>query len=515
MSPRIQWMRKSFVHLILFFSYHFAGQLLALEQHASSNQTPSVIVIFGATGDLTARKVLPAIYHLAQDGHLSENTVIVGIGRREYTNLTFRAEIRAKMDPFSKTKITDVLWNTFEKKLFYCRVNFESDESYRELHRFLLDIDEEFGTQGNRIYYLAIPPSSFSNVIEKLQTHQLIYDPGLSDEKGSKVIIEKPFGSDLNSALELQAQISECLDESQVYRMDHYLGKVGVQNLYALRFENALFEPLWNHQYIDHIQMTHSEEIGIGSRARFWEETGLLRDVFQNHLIQILSILAMEPPQDFNPREIHREKIKLLNAIRAFPLEELDRYVIRGQYGPGQVRGFMLPGYRQEEDIPHESTVETFVAAKLFIDNDRWNGVPIYIRSGKRMPVQTTEIVVAFKEIANGQEVPEALFIRIQPSAGIFLRIASKVLGVDHLSFGTSLPVDYEKLILDCIRGDHSSFVDAQEQFAAWRLFTPVIDHWKISSPKTFPNYEAGTWGPEEADALIGDDGRKWQRIEK
>jgi glucose-6-phosphate 1-dehydrogenase len=509
-----------FIFLFLIFSCSNALQLFA--EDGKTKPDPTVIVIFGATGDLTARKVLPAIYNLANSDNLSENSVVVGIGRRDYTDLTFREQMREALDKFSRNKVSEAFWSSFEKKIFYHRVNFESDEGYKDLHQFLLKIDRDFGTQGNRIFYLATPPSSFSKIVEKLHHHRMIYDVKTSKEKWSKVMLEKPFGHDLDSAIQLQTQIAKYLDESQIYRMDHYLGKVGVQNLYTLRFENIFFKPIWNNRYIDNVQITISEQIGIGSRARFWEETGLLRDIFQNHLLQLLSLVAMEPPQSSHPKDIHREKINLLHAIRPFPSKEVDKYVIRGQYGAGKIDGADVPGYRQEKDVPENSIVETFVAAKMFIDNERWEGVPFYVRSGKRLAAQTTEIIVTFKEDASVHRLPNALMIRIQPDPGVFMRMISKTpeLGVkiDPIVigyqldpyFGKSSPEAYEKLLLDCLLGDHSAFVDAEEQIAAWHLLAPVIDHWKTSSTR-FPIYVAGTWGPEEADVLLSNDGRNWQ----
>ncbi len=457
---------------------------------------PSTIVIFGATGDLTARKVMPALYHLAESGNLSENTVIVGVGRRDYDNASFRALMR------EATKASETSWKDFEKRLFYQRVHFESDQGYEDLRSLLRDLDRDFLTQGNRLFYLATQPSAFATIIEKLHAHDLIYDPKVKTSLGkwSRVIIEKPFGHDLESAVELQGQIAKYLDESQIYRIDHYLGKAGVQNLYTLRFENVFFEPIWNNRYIDHVQITMSEQIGIGSRSKFWEETGLLRDIFQNHLLQLLSLLAMERPQSL--QEIHKEKIKLLKAIR--PFSDLEHTVVRGQYGAGEIDNHAVPGYREEKGIPAHSLVETFVAAKIFIDNERWKGVPFYVRSGKRLASQITEIVVTFKENQN------TLVIRIQPDPGVFLKMLpnndSVVMGYPI----DSSPEAYEKLIFDCIRGDNGSFVTAEEQIEAWRLLAPIIDHWKTSSLKEVPHYEAGGWGPKEADDLLERDGRMW-----
>lgn len=496
-------------------------------QNVENETSPCTIVVFGATGDLTARKLLPAIYNLAHEGHLSQNTAVVGFARGEHTNETFRTRMGEAVDQFSRTKLRDTdFWANFENKIFYNQSDFEQDQGYQNLQQLLSEIDQKVGTQGNRIYYLATPSSHFSTIIKKLHENHLIYDSKSSDRKWSKVIIEKPFGNDLDSAMDLQKDISKYLNESQVYLMDHYLGKEGVQNLLTLRFENALFEPLWNNKHIDNIQITLSEDIGIGSRASFWEETGSLRDVFQNHLMQLLAIIAMEPPANFDAFHIHKEKIKVLNAIRPFPLNELDSHVIRGQYGPGEINGKSVLGYKQENGVLESSTAETFIAAKILIDNSRWEEIPFYIRSGKRLPKQTTEIVVTFKsENQSDKDFSNALFIRIQPNAGLFLKTLSKVpmlnKSIKPVIFGyssdaffkTSSPEAYEKLFYDCIKGDQSLYVAAEEQFAAWRLLTPVLNHWKLHS-ENIQNYEAGTWGPSSADQMLGENGHQWQLLE-
>ncbi len=502
---------------------------LEQEQTIQNNHpsAPCAIVIFGATGDLTARKLLPAIYHLAHEGHLSEQTMIIGFARGSHTHESFAQLMENAIDQFSRMKSKDLtFWNQFKNKIFYQQSSFENDEGYQELEQLLAEIDQKYGTQGNRIYYLATQPSYFPTIIEKLHAHHLIYDVNQEKDKWSRVMIEKPFGSDLQSAIQLQAQLSKHLDESQIYRLDHYLGKEGVQNLIALRFQNALFEPLWNHQFIDHVQITLGEEIGIGSRANFWEETGALRDVFQNHLMQLLALVAMEPPQDFHFASMQEERIKVLNAIRAFPLAEIDNHVIRGQYGQGVVQSVVVPGYKQEKGVSSQSTAETFIAAKLFIDNPRWEGVPFYIRGGKRLAKQTTEIAIIFKKHAFSlHQDSNVLFIRIQPNAGIFLKTVSKVPGLDHFIapvlfgynpeaiFGKSSPEAYEKLFCDCIRGNSHLFVAVEEQLAAWRLLTPVLEYWRKHATQEISTYDAGTWGPAAADYLLLQNGHQWQLL--
>lgn len=521
--------------LVLRINYTLQGASIAQpieielpHQNFENEITPCVIVIFGATGDLTARKLLPAVYNLVYERHLSEHIAIVGFARGKHTHKTFREQMSEAIDKFSRTKFRDIgFWSDFENKIFYNQSDFEEDQGYENLQKLLWEVDRELGTQGNRIYYLATPSSHFSIIIKKLYEHRLIYDPKSLNKKWSKVIIEKPFGSDLDSAMDLQKDISTYLDDSQVYLMDHYLGKEGVQNLLTLRFENALFEPLWNNKHIDNIQITLSEDIGIGSRARFWEETGSLRDVVQNHLMQLLAIIAMEPPVSLNASHIHEEKIKVLNAIRPFPLNEMNNYVVCGQYGPGEVNGVSIPGYKQEKGVLDTSMAETFIAAKIFIDNFRWEGIPFYIRAGKRLPKQTTEIVVTFKNQnpAINQTLSNAIFIRIQPNTSIFIKTLSKVpmLGknIKPVLFGynsdsffkKSSPEAYEKLLYDCIKGDHSLYVEAEEQFAAWRLLTPVLNYWK-SRPEKIQTYDAGTWGPSSADQILMENGHQWQLLE-
>ncbi len=476
------------LRIILLFLVLKTSALVA----APSAAPPAAIVIFGATGDLTARKVLPAICRLAEEGKLSDNTIVIGVGRRDYTSSKFRELMGG---------------GAFAKNLYYHRLDFDKGEAYEELKAVLQQLEKEKGTTGNRLFYLATHSNSFAPIIEKLSEHGLIYDG--SDKKWSRVVLEKPFGHDLQSAIELQSEISKHLDESQIYRIDHYLGKAAVQNLLAFRFKNTVFEPLWNKQHIDHVQITISEEIGIGTRAHFWEETGLLRDIFQNHMMQLLSIVAMEPPSSLGSEEVHAEKIKLLKAVRPFPPKAIDRHVVRGQYGPGKLKGQTVAGYRQEKEVPEDSNVETFTAAKLFIDNERWRGVPFYLRSGKRLNVQNAEIVIYFKNSLN------KLLIGIQPQPGVFLKIAGN--GEDPLFMGYQLdakscPEAYEKLILDALVGDQSTFVGAEEQLVAWKIWDPVIEHWNSSMERRISQYASGSQGPKEAETLITEDGRKWEQ---
>ncbi|MBA2726931.1 MAG: glucose-6-phosphate dehydrogenase [Parachlamydiaceae bacterium] len=513
---------KSWIYIILFaftilhaeyFQPIVPNPQLASEQLESR---PCVVVLFGATGDLTTRKLLPALYNLAKEGHLSDNTVIVGYARRGLSNDTFREQMEKAIDQFSRSKLGDrTFWDEFKNIIIFHKGEFDNDSDYEDLDKLLSKIDDDYGTSGNRIYYLATQPSYFPKIIDNLHKHKLIYEP--SDTKWSRVLIEKPFGDSLQTAIDLQKHISTRLHENQTYRIDHYLGKEGVQNLLALRFENRIFEPIWNHEQIDNIQITLSEDIGIGTRGNFWEETGALRDFFQNHLMQLLAIVAMEPPQELNAESIHIEKIKALKAVRPIAPQDFDRFVIRGQYGEGS----NILGYRQEQAVSKTSNVETFMAATLFIDNERWKDVPFYIRGGKRLPKQLTEVAVTFK--SQSGKPANTLFIRIQPDMGVFFRILSKTPGiaidkVEPVTFGFTLsssfstpsPDAYEKLFHASILGDKSLFVDPQEQIIAWQLLTPVLQHWNSISPLDFPNYSPGSWGPDAAEKMLHENGHQW-----
>lgn len=521
---------KFFISILFFLLIAIHGMFASIitseyvSEVAQNNAktTPCAIVIFGATGDLTARKLLPALYNLAKEDHLSEQTAIVGFARGPYTNETFRERMHEAIHQFSRSKpIDQEFWNLFQNKIFYNQADFEEEYGYKNLQNQLMDIDQKFSTNGNRIYYLATAPCHFATIIKKLYEHHLIVN--CDSQQWFRIVIEKPFGTDLDSAINLKEEIAKYVDEDQVYIMDHYLGKEGVKNLFSLRFENSLFEPLWNNKHIDHVQITLSENIGIGSRAQFCDETGTLRDIFQNHLMQLLALIAMELPQSLDSYDIHREKIKVLNAICPFPLDEIDNYVIRGQYDAGHINGVHVPAYKQENGIPENSTTETFVAAKIFIDNDRWKGIPFYIRGGKRLPRQTTEIVITFKNPhpLSDSTPPNRLFIRIQPNPSIFLKTQSKVHIIKKnvqpafLSFSSnhSSYEAYEKLFYDCIQGDRSLYVDVEEQFSAWRLLTPVLNYWK-THPETLQHYDAGTWGPSGSHELLQKNSHYWLLLE-
>lgn len=494
---------------------------------------PCIMVIFGATGDLTARKLVPALYNLARDGQLPGHFACVGFARREKTNEAFRKEMLDAVNQFSRQRPVDPeVWKAFSEQLFYHVSEFHEDQGYEKLAALLKTLDTQFGTKGNRVFYLSTQPSFFPLIIEKLSKNHLIYDPNQVQDKWSRVIIEKPFGHDLASAQQLQKEISQHLDESQTYRIDHYLGKETVQNILVFRFSNSIFEALWNNNHIDHIQITVSEEIGIGTRGRLWEESGMVRDIVQNHMVQLLSLVTMEPPASMKANAIHEEKVKVMQAIRPLPLEHLAEYAVRGQYGPGYIDGQEVKGYRQEDNVDPHSNVETYAALKLFVDNWRWSGVPFYLRAGKRLPKRATEIAIIFKKAPgylfhlNGKRnEPNTLVIRIQPDEGISLKMNCKIPGLSNLIqpvkmdfqygtyFGSTPPEAYERLLCDCMAGDNTLFARADEALLSWKLLTPLLERWAAEKPDDFPNYASGSWGPKSADQLIERDGYQWRII--
>lgn len=491
---------------------------------------PCIMVIFGATGDLTSRKLLPALYNLAREGFLPANFACVGFARREKTDDGFRAEMKSAVNSFSRIKPEDKLWQQFSEQLFYHQSEFHEDEGYEQLKVLLAKLDERFGTKGNRVFYLSTPPSYFSDIVQKLEQHGLIYNFNQVQDKWSRIIIEKPFGRDLKSALELQKELTKHLNESQIYRIDHWLGKETVQNLFVFRFANPIFEFLFNNHHVDSVQITVCEEIGIGTRGKFWEEAGMLRDIVQNHMMQLLSLIAMEAPAAMRSAPIHDEKVKVLNSIRPFTISELEQHAVRGQYGPGIIENQEVKGYRQEDNVAPDSTVETYVALQLFIDNWRWTKVPFYLRAGKRLRKRATEIAVFFKNVPGfvSQQIgkhlnPNAIVIRIQPDEGISLRINCKVPGPTSpiqpvemdfrygSYFGAAAPEAYERLICDCMAGDSTLFAREDEVIASWRLLTPLLDYWESVKPTDFPNYPAGSWGPAEAERMLAKEEREWR----
>lgn len=494
---------------------------------------PCIVVIFGATGDLTARKLFPALYNLARDGQLPSHFVCVGFARRPKSHDEFRTEMKEAISQFSRVKpLDETLWHSFSNQIFYHQSNFDDDEGYKGLHKALSDLDKKFNTKGNRVFYLSTQPSFFPDIVARLSKHDLIYDPHKVKDKWSRVIIEKPFGHNLQSGRELQHFVMDHMAEQQLYRIDHYLGKETVQNLLVFRFGNSIFESFWNSHYVDHVQITVGEEIGIGSRGAFFEEAGILRDIVQNHMMQLLSLVAMEPPANLSADAIRDEKVKVLQALRPIDMEHFSKYVVRGQYGPGFVNGETVKGYREEDKVNPESSVETFAALKLYIDNWRWADVPFYLRAGKRLPKRATEIAISFKHVPNilfakGSHAIEnnVLAIRIQPDEGISLKINCKVPGPSSpiqpvkmdfrygSYFGLTPPEAYERLICDCMLGDGTLFARGDEVLASWKWISPVLERWQELGASDFPNYESGSWGPKAADDLLEADNRSWRLI--
>ncbi|HET7034866.1 MAG TPA: glucose-6-phosphate dehydrogenase [Thermomicrobiaceae bacterium] len=491
---------------------------------------PSAMVIFGASGDLTMRKLMPALYNLAVEGLLPPGFGMVGYARRPYTTEEFRQHMREAVDEFSRRRPVDrEVWQSFEQGLYYVSGTFENPDGYHRLEAQLEQLDKERGTAGNRVYYLATPPDAYETIVDNLGHGGLV---NTHPESFYRLIVEKPFGFDLKSAIALNDHLQTVFREDQIFRIDHYLGKETVQNIMAFRFANGIFEPIWNRNYIDNVQITVAESIGIEGRGGYYDETGALRDMAQNHLLQLLSVIAMEPPIAFEANEVRDEKVKALKAIRPIDPAEVDQYTVRGQYGPGWVSGHPVPGYREEPKVSPESMTETYVALKLIIDNWRWAGVPFYLRTGKRLPRRVSEIAIEFKQVPHPlfppsvieQMEPNVLAIRIQPDEGVSLKIAAKVPGprlrlrsvnmgfLYGTAFFVESPDAYERLLLDAMKGDSTLFIRRDETEAAWRPITRILEGWSEAPPPSFPNYEAGTWGPTAADTFIERDGRRWRR---
>ena len=491
---------------------------------------PAVLVLFGATGDLAHRKVVPALYQLWRTNLLPHEFTVVASGRRPYTDDAFRDELRRSLEQFSRVKPEEPIVTEFLDRIVYHQGDYTDNDTFDRLIGRLDDIDREEQTRGNRLYYLATQPSVFAEIIGQLGRCGLDHEH--HDGGWRRIVIEKPFGRDLDSAIRLNREVGKVFRESQVYRIDHYLGKETVRNILVFRFGNGIFEPIWNRRYVDHVQITVAESIGIEGRGEFYEETGASRDVLQNHLMQLLALVAMEPPASFEADALRDEKLKVIRAIAPMTPDEIARDIVRGQYGPGWVAAEQVIGYRQEEGGDPESETETFLAARLQVDDWRWSGVPFYLRVGKRLPKRATEIAIQFREVPHRlfkqaaiDPEPNLLAMRIQPDEGILLRFTSKIpgLGLDvravnmDFTYGSAFNVDspdaYETLILDALLGDAALFTRADEVEEAWGVVTPILDAWVDAPRPDFPNYEAGTWGPAAADALLARDGRRWRRI--
>jgi glucose-6-phosphate 1-dehydrogenase len=481
---------------------------------------PCALTIFGASGDLTQRKLIPALYALAFRGLLPSSFGIVGVARTPMADDEFREKMKQAVMEHGRDEFRDDVWEELAAGMRYVATDFADDGGEERVINCLNKLDEERGTSSNRVYYLAVPPSAIEAIVVAMGKRR-------STTGWTRLIVEKPFGYDLESARHLNAVIKEYFHESEIFRIDHYLGKETVQNMLVLRFANGIFEPIWNRQFVDHVQITVAESLGIEGRADYYERAGASRDIFQNHLLQLVALTAMEPPIDFSADSVRNEKVKVLKAMHT----PGPKHVVRGQYGPGFIEGEEVPGYREEPGVAADSLTETYVAAKLFVDNWRWADTPFYVRTGKRLPRRETTIAIQFKraphppfEVDSEEGLrPNVLLVHVQPDEGVSLAIGAKVPGqgmtirtvhMDFLyggTFRTGLPEAYERLILDCLLGDATLFTRADEVEEQWAIVDAMVAPWKRDRPN-FPNYAAGTWGPVAADELLHRDGRSWRR---
>ena len=493
---------------------------------SSRTPEPTIFVIFGAAGDLTQRKLIPALYNLFLDHHLPERFRVIGVDKSDLSEAKFHGHLRQGIDQFSRRgKAQDKDWTAFASRLRFLAGDFDAQETGDKLKEMLETQDTEWDTKANRICYLATPPTLVEHLAKRLDQIGLCKHCGRD-----RLVVEKPFGHDLASARELDRFLTGLFDESQIYRIDHYLGKETVQNILAFRFANALFEPIWDRRYIDHVQITVAETVGVGHRGAYYDHAGALRDMVQNHLLQLFCLIAMETPVSFDADEIRNKKVDVLRAVRPIRPEEVHHFAVRGQYGKGKIDGKTAPGYRTEQQVDPQSPMETFVALKLCINNWRWEGVPFYLRTGKCLADKVTEISMVFRPAPHQPFPPSAvenwqpnrLVIRIQPEEGILMRVQAKqpgtrmVLGPVDLkflyeeTFKTTSPAAYETLLLDVMRGDATLFMRADQVETAWSVISPILEAWQATPPADFPDYPAGSWGPETADQLITKDGRNW-----
>ena len=492
---------------------------------------PCAMVIFGAAGDLTKRKLIPALYNVAKSNLLSREFAVIGVARADLNDDSFRLRLREDIQKYATGEVDPEVWTWLERHLYYVRGTFSDAETYERLRRCLQEVEATHGTRGNVFYYLATLPESFAEIVHHLGT------AGLAQENEGhfrRVIVEKPFGRDLQSARQLNAELAQVLGEHQIYRIDHYLGKETVQNILVFRFANGIFEPIWNRQYVDHVQIMAAETVGVEGRGNYYESSGALRDMVPNHLFQLLTLTAMEPPVSFAADAVRDEQAKILQAVQPLEPEQVLRNAVRGQYGASNHAEARLPAYRSEPGVSPNSSTETYVGLRLQIENWRWAGVPFYLRTGKRMGKRTTEIAIQFKraplilfrDTPVDHLMPNWLVIQIQPEEGISLSFGAKVPGpvvqigrvnmeFDYADyFGATPSTGYERLLYDCMCGDATLFQRADMVDAGWRVVSPIQDVWTALPARNFPNYAAGSWGPREADELLEREGRQWRRIQ-
>jgi glucose-6-phosphate 1-dehydrogenase len=492
---------------------------------------PCAIVIFGASGDLAKRKLIPAVYEMAREKLLNDSTYVVGYSRSPMTDEQYRKEARQAVEKHARSKpVDEALWKKIEPRIYYTQAEYGSAEDQARVGATLARLDKKFGNPGNRLFYLSTPPETFDDIVTRLG-ERCLAEKGENDDPAvwHRIIIEKPFGNDLESAKALNALLHKHFTEEQVFRIDHYLGKETVQNLMVMRFANSIFEPIWNYKYVDHVQITVSETLGVGTRAGYYEQSGATRDMVQNHMFQLMALVAMEPPAGLDALNIRDEKVKVFRSIRKIRPEQVDQFAVRGQYGPGEVDGQRTEGYLREKGVSPDSRTESFAALKLFVDNWRWSGMPFYLRTGKFLPQKLSEVVVRFRsppltlfqKQCDAPVYPNDLVIRVQPEEGISWRLNGKVPGgqlniksvaLDFLyktAFHVEPPEAYERLIYDAMVGDQTLFIRGDEAEAAWAVIDPIEKGWAQSGNPP-QQYAPGSWGPKRAMDLIELDGRRW-----
>ena len=504
--------------------------MVAIDQDHARPVGPSLVTIFGAAGDLTRRKLFPAVYNLGRSRLLPDEFAIVGFANREWTHEAFRDQVDQEWRAHITGKFDADLWAWLLERLYFVRGDLRDPAAYERLRSVVGEADAQRATAGNYLFYLATPPAFFGEIVGRLGGVSLVQE---SDSSWRRVIIEKPFGHDFDSARALNRDLLQLLQERQVYRIDHYLGKDTVQNVLVFRFANGIFEPIWNRRYVDHVQITVAESLGVEGRGKYYDQAGALRDMVQNHLFQLLTLIAMEPPVSFEADAVRNEKAKVLEAIRPYQQDEVPTHVVRGQYGEGTLAGGeRVPAYRAEPRVADDSSTETYLAIRMCVDNWRWSGVPFYLRTGKRMPSRVSEIAIQFKraplrlfqQAAVGELAANELVLRIQPQERIALRFGVKVPSATmHIGdvdmdfcyadyFGSEPSTGYETLLYDCLQGDAMLFQRADSVEDGWQIVTPILDAWEALEARDFPNYGAGTWGPAAADDLLARTGRQWRR---